>query len=176
MKFHEAIVKAQHHVDVLSRYHEIGIAPTGLTSDQRPSGIKDPPPRFTEEWRENEHRAAMGKTHLLVRYWKEEAARQEGKAYRSRYSRAKTIKGAEGIDKKTRCGLLAQLDKADEAMVVPIETMKAKLITMTDGYLKKLRRLQTVREDGPNPGPSSVGTGVKPAPTYAQRRSHNKTR
>ena len=66
-------------------------------SDQRPSAIKDPPAWFYGDWEEIERKAAMEKTKLLAKYWKEEAIRQEGKDMKARYTRVNAIKAAKGL-------------------------------------------------------------------------------
>ena len=73
---YEAMTRANHHATVLDRYIELGIVPNGLTSDQRPSAINDPPAWFCGGWERIEKRAGMEKTKLLARYWREEALRQ----------------------------------------------------------------------------------------------------
>ena len=165
---HEAMTRANHHATVLDRYIELGIVPTGLVSDQRPSAIKDPPAWFYGDWEEIERKAAMEKTKLLAKYWKEEAVRQEGRDMKARYTRVNAIKAAKGISEETRRGLLGKLAIDDEAMVPQKGTVEAKQRATTQAYLKKLGRPPAAKGDGSRPGTSSVGAGVMPKPTYAQ--------
>ena len=79
----------------------------------------------------------MEKTKLLAKYWKEEAARQEGKGIlRHGYTRVNAIKAAKGISEETRRGLLGQLASDDEAMVPQKGTVVAKQRAATLAYLK----------------------------------------
>ena len=79
MSIHQDMLKAKHQVDILTRYHELRNVPAGLVFPQE-TYIKDPAPWFTKEWREIENKAALEKTNLVIRHWKEVASCLEGNA------------------------------------------------------------------------------------------------
>ena len=141
--------------------------PAGLVFPQE-SHIKDPAPWFTKEWRQIEHKAALEKTNLLTRHWKEAASRLEGNALKAKYSRVHAIKQAK-IDQEAKMGLLNELSRAEETLLPDKEAMEEKQKRLTEAYLKKLEGPAKVHATSSRPGLGAVVAQIKATQsTYAQ--------
>ena len=133
--------------------------PAGLVFPQE-SHIKDPAPWFTKEWRQIEHKAALEKTNLLTRHWKEAASRLEGNALKAKYSRVHAIKQAE-IDQEAKTGLLNELSRAEETLLPDKEAMEEKQKRLMEAYLKKLVGPAKVHATSSRPGLGAVVAQIK---------------
>eukprot|EP00731_Ephydatia_muelleri_P027523 Em0019g396a len=168
MSIHQDMLKAKHQVDILTRYHELRSVPAGLVFQQE-THIKDPASWFTKEWREIEKKAALEKTNLLIRHWKEVASCLEGNALKAKYTRTRAIKQAEEIDEEAKTGLLNELSRAEETLLPDKEAMDDKQKRLTEAYLKKLVGPAKVHATSSRPGLGAVGSQTTaPKSTYAQ--------
>ena len=170
LKIHEAFLKAERTsgVHVMSLPRAWHCACLLVYPQIRGLLSKTPPPWFTQEWKDAERKGGHGEDPTPSTLLEGGDCCLDGKSLKARYNRVGAIHKAEGLNVSTQKGLLDEIEKADESMVLKKETLQAKQKSITNGYLKRLGRLQAVREAGPKPEPTSADTSIKQASSYAQ--------
>ena len=137
---------------MLNKYKELGIAPEGISSDQR-AGFPNPPHWFSHEWERINRRVTNERLALLVKYWEEEALRHEGRHYKAKADVATTLRRE--VETRDLPCLMKALERVEDDLAPRFEEQDRWQAKQTRTFLNKLERVRGERGEGGNATTSS---------------------
>ena len=143
---------------MLNKYKELGIAPEGISSDQR-AGFPNPPHWFSHEWERINRRVTNERLALLVKYWEEEALRHEGRHYKAKADVATTLRRE--VETRDLPCLMKALERVEDDLAPRFEEQDRWQAKETRTFLNKLERVRKERgEEGGKDATTSSRPGL----------------